>query len=209
MLESCQEYPVMNATALSEVKVPLKVPGSSICVCQIVFVPEYGGYDRFMEFTSSQTHYFNNMMSDFSTHRMEVSKYIHETPRNYNKEDKSKQLVLVEDDDFERKCLFASTLLDSFTDLKLKDLTNTFHYVVYINPIIPPKTKINKPFPYYPYNQTFNPYECVCHGPDFTINSCYNVEDFISVNHIHVLGGKNMESNEMKVWTVLGGIHAG
>ena len=190
LIEVCKIQPGMTYTTISSMKNVMCVPKSSFCICQ----PPFCGRDRFSVIEKQTNEFFNLLVLDFSSHKLQVTKQNDLAEKNISKLS-------------ERDCLFYNSIFSVLCKKKLEELSDPFHYTVHIKPLRhdPPSKNYHKRFP---FDQIYDPYDCGCVGAEFEVKQCYNVEDFCAIDHIHVIGGTKMDTGEVVVWTAFGGLAA-
>ena len=124
----------------------------------------------------------NHLVFNFATHQLVVSR------------DERTPAQPIEDQG-EKDCLFYNCGYDDFWRMRLNDLSDVRNYIVDIEPILQDNTGFS--------HASFH-----CQIPEFVIDECKIIESYPSLNHIHVLGGVEAESNEVVMWAVYGGIVA-
>ena len=193
LIDVCNMQPAMTYTSISCMKNVVCVPKSSFCIC----APPFTGAkrDRFEVIEKQTNEFFNLLVFDFNSHKLHVTKESDLTEKTISKFT-------------ERDCLFYNSIFSVLCKKKLEGLSNHFHYTVYTMPLFkdPPSKTYHERFPFV---QDFNAYgDCGCVGAEFEVKQCYNVEDFCAIDHIHVIGATKSDTNEVVVWTAIGGLAA-
>eukprot|EP00112_Aurelia_sp_Birch-Aquarium-sp1_P015411 Seg3410.3 transcript_id=Seg3410.3/GoldUCD/mRNA.D3Y31 product="hypothetical protein" protein_id=Seg3410.3/GoldUCD/D3Y31 len=149
------------------------------CMC---YYSDLTGRERPSSFRDDLETCCNHLVFDFATHQLVISK-----------DERGPHLPIT--DPKEQNCMFYKCGYETFWATQLRDLIEVRNYIVGIAPIL--QDGIG-----------FNHASCECQIPEFVMDECKIVESYPSLNHIHVLGGVDVESNEVVMWTVYGGIVA-
>ena len=188
MIEISTEKPAVSAAIVTNIAKNTQVLGH-MCFC---YWPGGDGYDKIHE--SNRHKCYNHLVFDFSTHDIVVTKYNASEQKNIDgKTDHSTM-----DKSFHCKdgCIFSRDFFDEFCKKRLNDgLTDVFVYKVDITPILHAANG-------------FNHASCNCSVPSFEFEECHNLQDYPALDHIHIVGGVNLDTNEVIVWTFYGGIVA-
>ena len=177
----CHNQPGVSAAIVFNIPLPTEdEEREAHCMCY--YSDLNGGHQQLSSYRNNSKTCYNHLVFNFTTHQLVVSR----------DERAPEQPVTAPG---EKDCLFYNCGYDNFWRMRLDDLIHIRNYIVDIEPILQD-------------NIGFIHASCQCQYPEFVVNECKIIESYPSLNHIHVLGGVEAESNEVVMWTVYGGIVA-
>ena len=181
MIKACNEMPGVSAAIVFEVKPPV-ADADRRAHCMCYFQPPEKSGESLME--SHQKLCYNHLVFDFSSYQLAVSKDERLVDQPASREDTK-----------EDGCFFYKFSFRPFCKKELDGLAEIRNYRVDIQPLLQDEVG-------------FNHAACQCDVPEFKIDECHVIEDYPVINHIHVIGGIDLQSNEVVLWTAYGGIVA-
>ena len=190
--ESIDDPIGVSAAIVSDIKPHMRIGRNSICVC----FREAGSGSKYLH-NANRPACYNHLVFDFSSHEIVASKIRDSEERNEvagNHNEQAERAYVPKQCNRCDKCIFSNTI-KRFSKRELVKLTNIFEYVVDVAPIL----RTTDPF---------NHALCQCLVPAFEMEECHNIQDYPHLDHIHIVGGVNVGTNEVFVWTFYGGIVA-
>eukprot|EP00112_Aurelia_sp_Birch-Aquarium-sp1_P024856 Seg802.5 transcript_id=Seg802.5/GoldUCD/mRNA.D3Y31 product="hypothetical protein" protein_id=Seg802.5/GoldUCD/D3Y31 len=180
------------AAIIADVEKHTRIERNSLCFC---LLGQTGGFGSKYLHSANKPKCYNHLVFDFSSHEIVVSKIGDSEERN--------EVAGNDNVDAERayvpstctRCCLFNDVIKRFSRWELVKMKNVFEYVVDIAPIVTETTP-------------FNHASCQCVTPAFEVNECHNIQDYPHLDHIHIVGGMKIETNEVFVWTFYGGIVA-
>ncbi len=198
LIDVCDKKAGMSTAVVSTSCRPLTFVEGMLCFCKLAFQDRIGLICNKEALSTIRPKCYNHLVFDFNSHFMEVK-------RNElsNKDPKTSK------DAREHDCIFYNAIYDSFRQTELLGLSDVFDYVVEINAFNSATYRQRWPGrPFIEYERYGDHYDSGCTVLGFQIEECFNLQDFPTVNHIHIIGGTDSATQEVLVWAAFGGVVA-